>query len=158
MAAIEPERVLEIVEQARVATPIDPGVKTARERPWQEIRDREQPALAAVQDIQILDRLVHLTVLDVAEARAITAFEQDAHERVEEMQVLGCRIKRERIDRPLLLLVARRKRNLQLARSDYGVIEKQFVEIAEPEKEQSVRMLLLDRSILPHERRGGFGH
>src|SRR5207248_2494905 len=55
-------------------------------------------------------------------------------------------------------LVARGQRDLQLTRGRDRVAKKQFVKISQPEKEQSIGMLLLDRGILPHERSGGLGH
>jgi len=54
------------------------------------------------------------------------------------------------------LLVARGERDLQLARSSHRVREKEFVKIAQPEKQQRVRRLLLRRMVLPHQRRRRF--
>ena len=82
-----------------VAAALDPLVQPAGQRARQQIREREQPTLAAVEDVEVLDRLVELAVLELAEAIAVVAFEQHADERVEEMQVLRRRLQRERIDR-----------------------------------------------------------
>ena len=57
-----------------------------------------------------------------------------------------------------LFLVARGQRDLQLARRDDGVLEKQLVEVAQAKKQQRVGMLFLDGSVLPHQRRGRLGH
>jgi hypothetical protein len=38
---------------------------------------------------------------------------------------------------------------LKFSRANYGVVKKQFVKIAEPEKQQGARMLLLQFVILP---------
>ena len=48
------------------------------------------------------------------------------------------------------VFVASGKRNFQFARGSYGVIEEEFVEIAQPEEQQGIRSLLLDGVVLPH--------
>ncbi len=48
--------------------------------------------------------------------------------------------------------------DLQFARGDDGVFVEEFVEIAQAEEQQGVRVALLDRMILLHQRGGGFGH
>ena len=58
-------------------------------------------------------------------------------------------------NRRAFLLVARRKRDFQFARGDDGVVQEQLVEIPQPEHQQSAGNLLLDRVILPHQRRRG---
>src|SRR4051812_28905381 len=60
--------------------------------------------------------------------------------------------------RDAFFLITRGERDLQLFRSDYRIIEEEFIEVAQPEKEQRVRMLFLDGGVLPHQRRGGFCH
>ena len=75
----------------------------AAKRARQQIREREQAPLTAIEDVQVLDRLVDLPVLEVAEAIAVVAFEQHADERVQEVQVLGRRLERERVDRDAAL-------------------------------------------------------
>src|SRR5260370_27072878 len=55
-------------------------------------------------------------------------------------------------NRLALFAVARRERNLKLARRDDGVFVKQFVEIAQAEKQQGVRVARLDGVILLHQR------
>ena len=57
----------------------------------------------AVEDVEVLDRLVDLAVLQVAQPIPVVAFEQHAHERVQEVQVLGRRLERERVDRDAVL-------------------------------------------------------
>ncbi len=49
--------------------------------------------------------------------------------------------------------IARGERDFELARRGDGVFIEQLVEIAQPEHQQSVRNLLLDGVILPHQRR-----
>ena len=61
-------------------------------------------------------------------------------------------------DRLAFFLVARGERDFELARGGDGVVVEEFVEIAQAEQQQRVGDLLLDAVILPHERRGGFGH
>src|SRR5205085_1605949 len=58
----------------------------------------------------------------------------------------------------LLVLIARRKRDLELTRGHYRVFEEELVEIAEAEHEERVGNLLLDAVVLPHQRRGGVAH
>ena len=50
----------------------------------------------AVEYVQILDCLVHFTVFEIAQAIPVLTFQQHTDERMEEMQVFGCRIERER--------------------------------------------------------------
>ena len=50
-------------------------------------------------DVEVLDRLVHLAVLRVAQPIAVLALEQDSNEGVQEVQMLGRRLERERVDR-----------------------------------------------------------
>jgi hypothetical protein len=45
------------------------------------------------------------------------------------------------------------KRNFQLTRGGPGIIVKGFVEIAQPEKDDGIRIALFDFEILPSERR-----
>ena len=47
------------------------------------------------------------------------------------------------------------ERNLQLARAQHGIIEKQLVEIAQTKKEDRARMLSLQLMILPEHGGGG---
>ena len=79
-----------------VAAAVDPLVQTRRQGARQQVREREQPPLTAIEDVQVLDRLVDLPILQLAEAIAVVAFEQHAHEGVEEVQVLGRRLEGER--------------------------------------------------------------
>ena len=51
-------------------------------------------------------------------------------------------------------LVARGERDFEFARGGDGVVVEELVEIAEPEQQQRVRHLLLERVVLPHQRRG----
>ena len=95
---LDGQGVVEVVEQARVPAAFDPFVQPAGKRPWQQVREREQPSLACVQHVQVLDGLVDLAVLEIAEPVAVLALQQHADERVEEMQVLRRRLERERID------------------------------------------------------------
>ncbi len=55
-------------------------------------------------------------------------------------------------NRLALFTVARRERNLKLARRDDGVFVEKFVEIAQAEEQQGVRVARLDGVILLHQR------
>src|SRR5713226_10574858 len=57
-----------------------------------------------------------------------------------------------------LFAVARRERDLQLARGDDRVFVKKLVEIAETKQQQGVRIARLDSVILLHQRCGGLAH
>ena len=57
----------------------------------------------AVEDVEVLDGLVDLAVLEVADAVPVVAFQQHADERVKEVQVLGRRLQREGVDRDAVL-------------------------------------------------------
>ena len=54
--------------------------------------------------------------------------------------------------------IAGSERDLELARGEDGVFVEEFVEIAEAEEEQRVRVTRFDRVVLLHERCGGVGH
>ena len=56
------------------------------------------------------------------------------------------------------LAIARGESNLQFLRGHQGVFVEEFVEIAQTKQEQRVGIALLDRLILPHQRRRGFHH
>ena len=70
----------------------------ACERAREQIRQREQSTLCGVEHVEVLDGLVHLAVLGLAQAIAIRAFKQHADEGVQEMQILGGGLQGERID------------------------------------------------------------
>ena len=99
LESLDGKRVFEVVEEARVAAAFDPLVQPARERARQQVRNGEQPPLAAIEDVEVLDRFVDLAVLELAQAIAVIAFEQHADERVQEVQMLRRRLEREGIDR-----------------------------------------------------------
>src|SRR6202035_4096724 len=82
---------------------LNPGVQTSPERAREEIGQREQSSLRAIEYVQVLDRLVHLTVFRVAQVIPVVAFQQHAHERVQKMQLLRRRVEREGIDRHVTL-------------------------------------------------------
>ena len=69
----------------------------------QQVGEREEPALTPVEHVQVLDSLVDLAVLELAQPIAVFAFEQDADERVQEVQVLGGWLQRERVDADVAL-------------------------------------------------------
>ena len=77
-----------------------------RQRARQQIRQREQAALAVVQDVQVLDGLVDFAVFEIADPIPVVAFEQDADEGMQKMEMLGRWLQRERIDRDALLAQA----------------------------------------------------
>ncbi len=72
-------------------------------RAWEQIREGEEATLAAIEDVQVLDGLVSLAVLEVAHAVAVVAFQEHSHKGVEEVQVLGRRLQRERVDSDAML-------------------------------------------------------
>ena len=52
--------------------------------------------------------------------------------------------------------MARRQGDAKITRRRHRVFEEQLVEVAQTEKQQGIRNLLLDRVILPHQRRRFF--
>ena len=64
---VDRQRVLDVVEELGVAAALDPLVQASRQSPRQQVREREEPPLRAIEDVEVLDRLVDLAVLDVAE-------------------------------------------------------------------------------------------
>ena len=93
----------QVVEQAGVTAAFDPFVQPACQRARKQVGDREQPALSALQHIHVFDGVVDLTVLELAQAIAVLPFQQHAHERVQEMQMLRRGVERERVDRDVRL-------------------------------------------------------
>src|SRR5688572_21586073 len=85
LESLDRQRVLDVVEEARVTAFAYPLVESARQRARQKIRQGEEPTLAAVQDIEVLDRFVDLTVFEVTDAVVVVALQQHAHERMQEM-------------------------------------------------------------------------
>ena len=69
----------------------------------QQIRDREEPPLAFVEHVEVLDALVDLAVLQVAQPIPVIALQQHANEGVKKMQVFWRGFERKRIDRQLLM-------------------------------------------------------
>ena len=90
-----------------------------------------------IEDVEVLDRLVDLAVLEVAEPIAVVAFEQHAHERVQEVQVLGRRLQRERVDRDVVLP----KTELQVAAAE----QRRELPVAVPEIEDDRERVVLLR-------------
>ena len=110
LQTVHRERVARVVEHRAIAPTLDPLVEPGTERAWQEVRQREQPALGPIEDEEVLDRLVCLPVLSIAQAVAVLAFEEHARERVEEVQLVGGRLADvERVDRDALLAEAELK-------------------------------------------------
>ena len=110
LQTVHRQRVARVVEHRAVAPTLDPLVQPGTKRARQQVRQREQPALGAIEDEQVLDRLVCLPVLGIAQAVAVLAFEQHARERVEEVQLFGGRLADvERVDRDALLAEAELK-------------------------------------------------
>ena len=101
---LDRQRVLDVVEEARrIGRRSIHLCRRAGQGARQQVREREQAALAAIEDVQVLDRLVDLPVLQLADPIAVLAFEQHPHERVEEVQVLGRWLEGERVDRDAVL-------------------------------------------------------
>ena len=109
----------------------------AGQRARQQVGEREQPPLAAVEDVEVLDRFVDLAVLEVAQPVPVLAFEQHAHERVQEVQVLGRRLERERVDRDAVLP----QTELQVAPAE----ERRQLPVAVPEIENDRQRVVLLR-------------
>ena len=134
---LDVERVVGVVEEVGVASALDPLRQPASERARQQVRQREEPPLRRVEDVEVLDRLVQLAVLGVAQAVAVGAFEQHADERVEEVQVLRRRVERERVDADVLVTQAQR----EVA----AVEERRELPVAVPEIEDDRQRVVLLR-------------
>src|SRR5205807_8335021 len=61
-------------------------------------------------------------------------------------------------DRFAALAIAGGQGDLQCLGGDQGVFVKKLVEVAQAKQQERVRVALLDRLILPHQRRRGFYH
>lgn len=59
-------------------------MQARRQRPRQQVGQREQAALVRVENEDVLDGLVSLAVFQVAEVVAVLSLEQDAREGVQE--------------------------------------------------------------------------
>jgi len=94
----ERQGVFQVVEERRVAAALDPLVQPRGHRAGQQIGQCEQSALAGVEDIQVLDRLVDLPVLHVVQPVAVLSLQQDLHEGVQEVQVFRRRLERKGVD------------------------------------------------------------
>src|SRR5690606_32309662 len=90
---------LEVVEEAGVPSALDPLLEPARQGAREQVRQREQPALGAVEHVEVLDRLVYFPILEVAQPIAVLPFEEHSNERMKEVQMLRRRLQRERVDR-----------------------------------------------------------
>ena len=86
-----------------VAPAVDPFVQPSGQRPRKQVGEREQSPLAAVEDVEVLDRFVDLAIFQLVQPVPVLTFEQHLHERVQEVQVLRCRVERERVDRDVML-------------------------------------------------------
>ena len=69
----------------------------------QQIGQREEPTLRAVEHVEVLDGFVDLPVLQVADPIPVVSLQQHTDERVQEVQVLGRRFEREGVDRDAVL-------------------------------------------------------
>src|SRR5437879_12965105 len=61
-------------------------------------------------------------------------------------------------DRFAALAIAGGQGDLQFLGGDQGVFVEKLVEVAQAKQQERVRVALLDRLILPHQRRRGFYH
>ena len=100
---LDGERVLDVVEEAGVAAALDPLVQAPGQGARQQVREREQPALTAIEHVEVLDRLVDLPILQLADPISVFTFEQHPHEGMKEMQVFGRWLERKGIDRDVVL-------------------------------------------------------
>src|SRR5215211_7345052 len=103
MHPLERERVFHVVEEVGVPAPLNPLLKPRHQSAWQQVREGEEPSLSPVEHVQILDGLIDFSILELAQAVPVFAFEQDADEAVEEVQVLRGRLQRERINADISL-------------------------------------------------------
>jgi hypothetical protein len=78
-------------------------VQTPSERTREQVGEREQASLRVIEHVQVFDGLVDLTVFQVVQVRPVVAFQQHAHERVEEMHVLRGRVERKGVNRHVAL-------------------------------------------------------
>src|SRR6185436_18147023 len=65
LQAVDGQRIVQVIEQAGVTASIDPLVKSGGEHARQKIRDGEEATLRSLQHVHVLDRVVHLTVLEI---------------------------------------------------------------------------------------------
>src|SRR5215210_5630850 len=80
LKSFEGERVFDVVEQVSVSAAIDPLLEPGHQSPRQEIGQSKEPALTALQNVEVLDSVVHFTILKIAQAISVLAFEQQTHE------------------------------------------------------------------------------
>ena len=74
MLAIIDRRLSMFLLEPRVTAALDPPVQAAGEHPREQVRNGEQPPLAAIEYVDILDRVVHLAVLELGQAISVIAF------------------------------------------------------------------------------------
>ena len=79
--------VLDVVEQPRIPTALDPPTEAMHQGARQHVREGEQPPLLGVEDVDVLHRLVELPVLRVRELIVVRTLEQHADKRVQEVQI-----------------------------------------------------------------------
>ena len=103
----------------------------------QQVGQGEEATLAAVQDVQVLDRVVGFPVLGIAQPVAVVAFEQHSDEGMEEMQMLGRRREGERVDGDAVLPEGR----LEIAALEQG----RQLAVAVPEVEDDRQRVVLLR-------------
>src|SRR3954464_10707632 len=97
------ERVLNVVEEAGVAAVSDPLLHPTRQCARQQVGECEQPTLTAIEDVQVLDRLVDFSILQLADSISVFTFEQHPHERMKEVQMFRRWLEGEGIDRDAVL-------------------------------------------------------
>src|SRR3954462_6201380 len=98
MHPLERERVFHVVEEVGVPASLNPLLKPRHQSTWQQIREGEEPSLSPVEHVQVLDGLIDLSVLELAQAVTVFAFEQDTDKAVQEVEMLRGWLQRERID------------------------------------------------------------
>src|SRR5687767_376423 len=94
----ERERVFDVVEEVGVPPSFDPLLESRHQRPWQQVREREESALTPVEHIKVLDGFVDFSILELAQPVAVFTLEKDADEAVQEVQMFGRWLQGERVD------------------------------------------------------------
>ena len=74
------QRVLDIVEESAVATSLDPFGQSLRQVTRQRTAQGEQLALVGIENVDVLEAFVELSILRVRQPLAVLRFEEDGDE------------------------------------------------------------------------------
>ena len=61
---LDVERIVDVVEQVRVASALDPLRQAARQGAGQQVRQGEEPPLGRIEDVEVLDRFVQFAIFE----------------------------------------------------------------------------------------------